>query len=125
MKQSFFGGSPNEDIFRFLQVGDAYFAKGSEVALRMIMGLNITTSNDLQPQKTEKPQIVEAINERIQSEFSIKISLSHYEKVRERGNIGGMPEDIQTLENLFKTINNHTEKLVKQEIKFLQDIFNF
>lgn len=122
IEAKFFGGSPNEDIFRFLQIGDAYFAKGSEVAIRMIMGLNITTSNDLQPQKTEKPQIVEAINERIQSEFSIKKSLSHYEKVRERGNIGEMPEDIKTLENLFNTINNHTEKLVRQEIEFWQDI---
>lgn len=108
IEAKFFGGSPNEDIFRFLQIGDAYFAKGSEVAIRMVMGLNITTSNELQPQKTEKPQIVEAIRGGEESELRIKITDTE----------GRMPNEIRTIKSLFKLINDHTRKLLQTEIEF-------
>ena len=106
IEAKFFGGSPNEDIFRFLQIGDAYFAKGSEVALRMVMGLNITQQNDLQTNK--KPQIVEAIRGGEESELRFKIT-----DTEDR-----MPNEIRTIKSLFKLINDHTRKLLQTEIEF-------
>lgn len=53
-----FGEDPNKDIFRFLQVGDAYFSNDCGIATRMV-NLNITHKNDLGDYS--KSQIVEAI----------------------------------------------------------------
>lgn len=102
----FFGGPPNKDLFRFLQVGDAYFVKGSEVAIRMVMGLNITQQSDMQTNK--KPQIVETIWEGEESELRIKITDTE----------GRLPNEIRTIKSLFKLINDHTRKLLQTEIEF-------
>lgn len=102
-----FGANPQTDIFKNLQVGDAYFEKGSEVAMRMIKGLNITHSDNLQPDKIENQQIVEAINQDSKSELRMKLASKP-----------GMPEEMQSLNTLFSCVNNHTKQLLQSEIAF-------
>lgn len=88
-----------DDKFRYLQVGDAYFEKGSEVAVRQI-NLNIRNSSKdlIDPAKS---QIVEAIAENKVSEFRLNIDEKFY--------------DIKVL---FGQIREHTKQLIKEDIEF-------
>ncbi|MEY8688147.1 type III-A CRISPR-associated RAMP protein Csm5 [Bacteroides sp. AN502(2024)] len=115
-----FGKDPKEDVFRFLQVGDAYFDKGSEIVLRLIMGLNITQNKSLRPKKNDsKPQLVEAIGVDEEAIFSLKINMDYYLKASNISDkIGKMPDEMRTVPALFHLINKHTSTLLTQEIDF-------
>lgn len=76
VESALFGSTANDDIFRFLQVGDAYFEEGCEVAYRMV-NLNVRKKGSLMDDS--KPQAVEAISVDFESEFNMKISKEHYE----------------------------------------------
>jgi CRISPR type III-A-associated RAMP protein Csm5 len=114
VEKKLFGKDPNNDVFRFIQVGDAYFTTGSEVALRLV-NLNIRGSNELRDES--KRQLVEAIGQRKETFFQMKIALDFY-RFAKNGcrTIGNMP--VETLDDLFRLINEHTRQLVEEEIDY-------
>lgn len=110
-----FGGDPNTDFFRFVQIGDAYFDEECEVATNLI-NLNQTHKDTLIDES--KHQIVEAIGSGLDSEFQMKIAKNFYEFSKSRcEKIGNMPVGIQSVSSLFDVINEHTIKLVEDEIE--------
>lgn len=122
VEKKLFGSNPNNDIFRFIKVGDAYFEEQTEVALRLIMALNVTNKDSLKPNQNDcKPQLVEAIGPEEESIFAMKIDLDYYNFVKKsEASIGVIPTEIQTLTELFNLINNHTIKLLEEEFKIWQ-----
>ena len=96
--------SPANDIFKFLQTGDAYFEKGVEKAVEQI-NLNITKKASLLD--NSKPQMVEVIRKGVSSKFrlSIKDDFYHY-------------SGINDIHDLFKMISDHTYNLLCDEIEF-------
>lgn len=120
VESALFGSTANDDIFRFLQVGDAYFEEGCEVAYRMV-NLNVRKKDSLMDDS--KPQAVEAISDDFESEFNMKISKEHYEYASTHGgNLKELPAGMDSLPSLFKLVNGHTRKLVKEEIAYWQEI---
>ena len=116
-----FGSKANESCFRFLQVGDAIFEEGSEIVVRLRMGMNITTNDDLTWQNNEngvpnydrKPQLAEVIREQEKAVCRMKIVQPQNKS---------LPVGMRSLPELFETINSHTERLLKKEIKFWEEM---
>jgi CRISPR type III-A-associated RAMP protein Csm5 len=118
-----FGHDANQDIFRFLQCGDAYFPAGKEVVFRLQMYLNITHSDTLIPQENTKPQLIEALGQGAESVFQLKLNTESYKKIfaKQPSAVGQLPEEMNSIEKLFATVNIHTYSLVKREIDFWTD----
>lgn len=112
VEKELFGKDPNSDVFRFLQVGDAYFEKDAEIALRLVMRLNITGNEEtlVPPVGNCKPQLVEAIGSDENTVFQMKM----------------MPrfEIVSSLAKLFQLVNAHTLKLIEEEIQIWQEYGN-
>lgn len=123
IEADFFGKDPNCDVFRFLQIGDAYFEKESEIATRMI-NLNIRKQENLQDRS--KSQLVEAIGAENTALFQLKIANEYYSWVKSKWNkegmVGSLPKDMESLPLLFQAINGHTRILVKSEIKYWNEL---
>ena len=96
--------SPANDIFKFLQTGDAYFEKGVEKAVEQI-NLNITKKASLLD--NSKSQIVEVIRKGVSSKFRLIIKDDFYQLSK-----------INSMQDLFKQINDHTYNLLCDEIDF-------
>ena len=124
-----FGKSPNSSIFRFIQVGDAYFPAGCEVTLNEV-NLNIRKKTEELLDK-KKQQLVEAIGKGYEAQFSIKI-LNEYnsfaykeslerdkitDNARYKTELKKLPYCITSIEGLLGTINKYTERLIKEEIE--------
>ena len=119
VEKNLFGKDPNCDIFRFLKVGDAYFTKGCEVSSRVV-NLNIRDKKDTLFDAS-KPQIVEAIGVDVCSNFHLKLDTYTYNWAKEQKSgeaIGQLPEEMKSLETLFNTVNQHTIRLLEEEISF-------
>ena len=110
MEKQIFGDSPYTDILRFLQVGDAYFNKDCEIAL-MMANLNIRTRNSIWD--NSKKQLIEAIG----TDESTKLNINIDKKRAELSNCGFAFHKIDSIQKLFRVINNHTKKLLKEECK--------
>lgn len=123
-----FGKSPNSSVFRFLQVGDAYFTTGCEVAINEV-NLNIReTHRSLLDEG--KSQLVEAIGRGHEAEFTIKIASEYnafaFNEAEKKDRIIAdekkktalkiLPDNMCSVEKLFETINNSTKNLIKEEI---------
>lgn len=120
IEEELFGKDPNSDIFRFIHVGDAYFDKDSEIALRVV-NINIRKNDDLHD--NSKPQLIEAINNGVSSAFEMKIARDYYDWVKNNfRDMGHLPIEISSLHNLFMLINAHTERLVVSELEYWKDI---
>lgn len=120
IEQELFGKDPNSDIFRFIHVGDSYFEKDTEIALRVV-NINIRRGNDLMD--NSKPQLIEAINNGVSSTLQMKIANDYYMWVKTKfPSIGNLAAEINSLNNLFLLINAHTEKLVNAELDFWREI---
>lgn len=115
IEKDFFGNDPNSDVFRFFQVGDAYFEDDCGIATRM-MNLNITHKEELRDRT--KTQIVEAIGSGNSSTFQMKIANSYYRWAKERKpqDIKTLPQGMESLSSLFMLINTYSEELVSSEI---------
>lgn len=106
-------GHINSDFFRFIRVGDAVFDKGCEIVASL--------SRLTQGYKNDIKQYVEAISFG-EDEFvplALDIDIEKYNTVRESGlliKLGNMPKEAQEVNSLLKLINDHTIKLVKDEI---------
>lgn len=119
IEKELFGKDPNSDIFRFLQVGDAYFQEQAEISLRVV-NLNIRQKQSFWD--TSKSQLIEAIGLDESTDFEIKINNQAYNLAR--GDTARMPQEMHSLTALFSTINMHTKKLVEQEIKYWKDFIH-
>lgn len=127
------GDTPNENLMRFIRVGDAFYERGSEVAVNQI-SLNETHRDNLKDKS--KMQAVEAIAEGEESSFLLAIDKDKYDEVYKcykqaslKGNnieeLKGMkrlPSDLSSIPLLFKLINEHTKKLVESEINYWNDL---
>lgn len=117
-----FGSSPNDDVFRFIQVGDAYFPKDCEIALTMIL-LNITSKTNLID--SSKQQIVECICPEASTTFHLKINKQYSDYCHKKNNnIKTIPPEFKDLKALFHAINTHTKRLLDEELDFWNDINN-
>lgn len=120
VESTLLGNDPKSDIFRFLQVGDAYFEQGCEIAMRMI-NLNIRGGKNLVDDS--KPQLVEAIGVKCVTTFQMKVTTDGYYfvKKRMRESLGNIPNEMASLSALFSTINKHVRSLVCDEISYWED----
>lgn len=109
-----FGNSPNTDVFRFLQVGDAYFGNNYEVAVRMV---NINERERQSFWDESKPQVIEALPPEDTSTFSLRIKKSTDRNIR-------IPECMKDINQLFDTINTHTLRLLNEEIEYWSEKTN-
>lgn len=121
-----FGKDPNADVFRFLHVGDAYFDKGSEIAIRLIMGLNVTQRDSLIPKNDTKPQLVEAIAFDENAHCQLKVATEYYSMAKKEmpDAIGDMPQQMTSVQILFELVNEHTLKLVEEEMAIWEEYKN-
>jgi len=122
VEQDLFGRNVNEDLFRFIQVGDAYFEKNIEIATRLV-NINIRSNNDYWDES--KSQMIEAISSEQSTTFQLKILSDYYEWVKTQTNdkfsLKNLEEEMSSIYNLFNTINQHTQKLIEEEIEFWDD----
>lgn len=123
-----FGKEPKSNVFRFLQIGDAYFNERCEVALNEV-NLNVRESHTKLLDESKK-QLVEAIEKGSETTFTIKL-LSEYNKFafekskakdrlieqeNKKTHLKAIPENMQSLELLFETININSKVLIESEI---------
>lgn len=116
VESELFGNNPNEDVFRFLQVGDAYFGNNYEVAIRMV-NINEREKNGYWDES--KPQLIEAIGPEDTSAFQMKLNLDGYNNSRAK--VKQLPDCMKSIESLFETINKHTKQLLESEIEYWQE----
>lgn len=109
---------PNKDIFRFLHVGDAYFGKNYEVAIRMV-NINERESQGFWDQS--KSQLIEAICPEDSAVFQMKINLTGYNLSKMEGQVSKIPACMQSVSALFETINAHTLHLLETEKEYWQE----
>lgn len=115
--------APNSDFFRFIKIGDAYFEKDCEIALKEI-NLNIRISqNDLTDKS--KAQLVEFIAQEETTEFELKIDkkISDW-SARQKSTImvKAVPDEIADINMLFYLINCHTKSLLDFEIDYWSNV---
>lgn len=104
---------PNKDIFRFLQLGDAYFGGIKEIAVRMV---NVNEREQQGFWDESKPQLIEAISPKDETEFQLKLNSVGYGFSRNK--VNQLPQCMSSLPKLFKTINAHTQNLLQDEIRY-------
>ena len=119
-------GDIDTDIFRFIRVGDAYFEKGCEAAIRLIM-LNIREKQQLRDER--KHQAVEVIEAHAEAEFSLDISsrsaydksAKFYKESKVPKPMPSFPEPFSSPQELFKMINAKTRQLIGEEIEYWEN----
>ena len=116
IESEYIGNDPNSDVFRFLQVGDAFFGNEYTVAIRMV---NINERNSSGFWDESKSQLIEAICSEDKSTFEIKLNMELYKAAK--SSVHAMPECMSSLPKLFMTINNHTKGLIEQDIQYWKD----
>lgn len=109
-------GRINNDVFRFLQVGDAYFSKGCEISMRM-ENLNIRNRKE-SLWDSSKSQLIEAI----EPGSKTMCQLALVETLQP--SVYNLPKCMTSLPALFNTLNQHTLKLVKDEIAYWTELMN-
>ena len=114
-----FVGNPNTDFMRFIQVSDAYFEGDFEIAIKAAC-INQNESTNWVDGKIK--QTVEAIKPGSVTEFTIKLAAEYNcwaaKQKNDKDNVKKLPEECSSFEQLFETINNHTCRLIDEEIKF-------
>lgn len=119
VEKELFGRDPNNDVFRFLQVGDAYFGDCYTGAFRMV-NINERTSKGFWD--VSKSQLIEALCPEYITRFEMKLNIEGYNKSKERcSTLGDLPMIMSSYENLFETINEHTISLLDLEIDYWRE----
>lgn len=114
-------GDVQDSIFKYLRVGDAFFDKGSEVAIDEI-NLNIRNNQNNLKDKS-KLQSIEVISDNCETECNITLALNIHRLAFNRNNlVKPLPIEMQSLSSLFQTINQHTQKLIEEDIEFWEAI---
>lgn len=104
MEKRILGETISQNVFRYLSTGDIYFNPGVEIAVTQI-NLNIREQDSLLDYK--KQQIVEVISANQCSNFRINAKHEFFECLKIKG-----------MNGLFQLINEHTKRLVKEDIHF-------
>ena len=118
VESELFGGNPNKDVFRFLQVGDAYFGKNYEVAIRMV---NINERERQGFWDESKSQLIEAICPEDKAEFQMKINQAGFDLSKGEHQISKIPDCLGSQSALFETINAHTLYLLETEKEYWEE----
>ena len=113
IEQKFFGKDANSDVFRFLHVGDAFFGKNYEAAVRMV---NINEREKAGFWDMTKSQLLEVLSPDDEAIFELRLKTELYERAKVATAL--LPECMHTLPELFQTINQYTKNLIKQEISY-------
>lgn len=114
-------GDVQNSLFKYLRVGDAIFEKGSEIVIDEI-NLNIRNNTDNLIDKS-KLQSIEVISNDYESECNITLALNNYRLAsNNNSSIKPLPNEMQSMSSIFNTVNNHTKKLIEEDIKFWADI---
>lgn len=116
IESDLFGSDPNKDVFRFMQIGDAYFGQMREVAVRMV---NINERERRGFWDESKPQLIEAIPPEDETEFHMKLNIEGYNISKPK--VHNLPMCMLSEESLFKTINAHTLNLLEGEIAYWEE----
>jgi CRISPR type III-A-associated RAMP protein Csm5 len=117
LEYELFGKDPKEDVFRFLQVGDAYFAKGDTVALDM-KSLNIIRNGGEVILDGKVHQLTEMIDADIKANLSLKLTTGLLDKNNNEGYINKKFPWLTDVSELFKVINENTVQILSEEIEF-------
>ena len=125
IESELFGDNPKQDLFRFFRVGDAIFGENDGVALNMV---NINERKGGNYWDTEKSQLIEAIAPIKHTEFELKMGFHDLtELLKKLGQKGykypeykaqRWPQCMGSIADLFDTINNHTQQLLKAELEY-------
>jgi len=105
----------NKNTMRFLIVGDVEFAYetiafSSEILNYYFRGWNIKQGQSI---------LTELISDNCESEpFRININKNLLDINLKYNNVKAQTDFLQSLDNLFEIINNHTKKLIENEINF-------
>lgn len=119
VEKELFGSDPSNDVFRFLQVGDAYFGECYTVSLRMV-NINERTSKIFWDKS--KSQMIEALPSEDITRFEMKLNVEGYNKSKEKwSTIGDLPNIMSSYESLFEAINNHTIRLLDFELEYWKE----
>lgn len=122
LEKSIFGRDPNHDVFRFLRVGDAYFAENDTVAFVMEnINLKERRGEKFADKDSSKSQLVEAIAAGSSSNFKLKFDNTGIEINSNRGEITNFPECFSSVKKLFELINQNTGDILKEEIEFWEN----
>ena len=113
LSKTFFGGDPNHDIFRLLQVGDAAF---SETEVFQTDVINKYGNN--WRIKQELSQFVEAIPRGASA--TAQLNFNELLKKRSQATFNRNVAKLE-LHNLFPLINQHTQRLLEDEINYWTD----
>lgn len=110
-------GKISDDIFKYLQIGDAFFQKGSEIIIDQV---NLNRKRNGFAIDESKRQTVEAIEFEKSSKFRVKL-IKEFSK--NKTTVSTSREfrqkiDFEGLSFLFSIINQHTLQLLKKEIEF-------
>ena len=118
VERNVFGADPQSDVLRFLRVGDAFFAPENTYAY-MASTLNYKQQskyNNNSLHDSQLDQLIEAIPEESKSSFTLSI-------VDRKDIPAHLPVALQSIKNLFQTINQHTFNLLESELKIWQEKF--
>jgi hypothetical protein len=80
------------------------------------VNINITQSESLIDKG--KAQVIEAIAEEKAATFTVKLASQQNKEFSNQNKVMRLPQEMSSIEELFRTINSHTLKLVESEIKF-------
>lgn len=133
-EKALFGKDPYCDFMRFIQVSDAYFYDACEIATKST-SLNIQATRRLLDNKLE--QLTECVEPGNETTFTIKLSTNRnrtaVQEVKRNNSywednvpipIKSLPAEVSDIENLFKTINTHTLRLINVDIDFWNNFYN-
>ena len=121
IESELFGKDPYNDLFRFLQVGDAYFDKYMDItaAIRMV---NVNERESGKYYDKSKQQVIEVIPDGEESSFQMKINTSLYQKASTvMDGMPTMPKEMMSVGALFALINAYTLKLLEDEVIYWKD----
>ena len=112
LEKKLFGNNPNEDVFRFLQIGDAYFDYQTIATTVQIFNLGYNVWKF----KKDGSHLVECIAQEHDSSFHVKINNELLKKNKTYKDVSFL-----NINNLFKIINGHTLMLLQKEKKFWRE----
>ena len=104
-------GDTYNSLFRFIQVGDAYFCPESAV----VTELTLLKKNGC----GGAPIFAEVLLPDESSVFELTLDTMRYERAEQSEGLGlpGLPNGMLDAKELFKRINSHTESLINSEIE--------
>lgn len=118
MESRYLGNSPFTDVFRFLQVGDAFFEYDT-VALTMV-NINERRRQDFWDES--HAQNIETIAAGCETTFDMKLKGDYHNFCAHE--VHNIPPCMSSLPELFNSINNHIISLLNSEIDHWSDLAN-